>query len=344
MFRNGAVVLAAILASGVLPATALAAEPPNFVPEMTLSYTDPITGERVECGAGCRRFEVPAGVDLSVRIRILNDGGEAGADGVPWDLWFDQRRRPFFGIDLAECRDPESNRLDIQCWRSLIDRVEWDDWSGVIADRVCVPEETSACDDVTVRVPMNAHYEGSRGRGVYSIAVWVDRFRVRAESNEFDNFAGPVRVKVAPVSAPAPVPAPVADTPVENGLVTPSSPRPYTAMVLTKEKETGFSLTSARSRGVLEFDPLYAGKVKVAVIPSGAYESLHLEIVKPATGEVLAEATGRGTLRLDGRIDAAILKDDGRLEAVVTMAPGARGSRGTSTASYPARVVYRRTE
>jgi hypothetical protein len=342
MSRVCAVTLVAILILGAVPVVAASGASPNFIPEMTLSYSDPVSGARVECGDGCRRFEVPVGVDLELRVRVLNDGGGPDGDGVPWDLWFDQRRHPFPGIDIADCRDPGDNRLDIDCWRALAERVDWDSWDGQIADWVCVPEKAGDCNDVTIKVPMEADYEGSRGNGVYSFAVWVDRFQTRPEENEFDNFVGPVRVKVLPASGSAPEPAP--DAQAESGLMMPSSPQPYSVRVVAEEEEAGFILSSPRSRAVIAFEPLFSGNVIVEVAPAMVYEAHHLEVRKVSTGEILAEADGKGNLRLEGGIDAGTLKGDRRLEAVVTLAQGARTSRGTIKVTYPARAIYRRTE
>jgi len=342
MSRVFAVTFSVILILNAAPVVAASGASPNFIPEMTLSYSDPLSGETVECGDGCRRFEVPAGVGLDIRVRVLNDGGDSGGDGVPWDLWFDQRRHPFPGIDIADCHDPTEDRLDIECWQALIDRVDWNTWGSQIADRVCVPEKTGECDDITVRVPMDADHDGSRGRGVYSFAVWIDRFQIRPEENEFDNFAGPVRVKVVPASASSSESAP--DAQAESSLMMPSSPQPYSVRIVAEEEEVGFSLASPRSRGVIAFEPPYSGKVTVEILPSGGYDALHLEVRKVSTGEVLAEVDGKGNLRLQGGIDTATLKGDRRLEAVVTPAQGARGSRGTIKVTYPARAIYRRTE
>ncbi len=123
-------------ASGVLtmllllmtPVSALAAGelPPSFVPQMDLSYIDPQSGELVSCGEGCRRFEVPDGVELEIRVKVQNKSAVEWKEGVPWDLWFDQRRFPFPGIDLSDCHDASEDRLDIECWLALNDRVEWD--------------------------------------------------------------------------------------------------------------------------------------------------------------------------------------------------------------------------
>jgi len=342
MSRVCVVMLTVILILGTVPAVAGVGDPPNFIPEMTLSYIDPATGEQVSCSDGCRRFEVPDGVDLELRVRVVNEGGDPGSDGVSWDLWFDQRRHPFPGIDIAACHDPVENRLDTECWHSLVNRVDWDSWDSLTADRVCVPEHAGECEDVIFRVPMEADHEGSRGRGVYSFAVWVDRFRVHAEENEFDNFVGPVRVKTLPASVSAS--ASVPDARVESGVVTPSSPKPYTVRIVSEEKEIGFTLSSPRSRAVIEFEPLYAGKVTVEVTPSVVNEALHVEIRKVSTGEILAEVDGKGNLRLEGGIGTATLKDDRRIEAVLSPAQGSRGSRGTFSVSYPARAMYRRTE
>jgi hypothetical protein len=338
--------LAAILIQGAAPVVAGAGDSPNFVPEMRLSYTDPVSGERVECGDACRRFEAPAGVDLELRVRVLNLGGDPGSDGISWDLWFDQRRHPFPGIDVEACHDPVENRLDIECWESLVNRVDWESWDSQTADRVCVPEKAGECNEVAIRVPMELDHDGSRGRGVYSFAVWVDRFRVHAEKNEFDNFVGPVRVKVVPANAESPVAERREDVEVSarDPLVVPTSPKPYSVRTVSEEKKIGFTLSSQRSRAILEFEPQYAGKVTVVVEPSGVYEALHVEIRKVSTGEILFEVDGKGILSLEGGIGTGTLKDDRRIEAVVTPAQGSRGSRGTLSASYPARAIYRRTE
>jgi len=258
--RVSVVILVSALVLGPDAAVAGSGGSPNFVPELRLSYTDPVSGDRIECGDACRRFEVPAGVDLELRVRVLNLGGDSGSDGISWDLWFDQRRHPFPGIDVEACRDPAEDRLDIECWESLVNRVDWDSWDSQTADRVCVPEKAGDCDEVRIRVPMEADHDGSRGRGVYSFAVWVDRFRVHAEKNEFDNFVGPVRVKVVPANAESPVAELREDVEVSarDPLVVPSSPKPYSVRTVSKEKEIGFTLSSPRSRAVLEFEPRYA--------------------------------------------------------------------------------------
>jgi len=84
--------------------------------------------------------------------------------------------------------------------------------------------------------------------------------------------------------------------------------------------------------------------VEVEVQQSGAYERMVVEIRKSSSGKVLAEATGRGRLTFTGRIGLLDLKDDRRLEVVVSPAQGTRGARGTITVTYPARASYRRTE
>ena len=319
--------------------------PPSFVPELVLSYVDPGSGEILSCGEECRRFEVPAGVELEVRIGVRNNGGGVGDEGVAWDLWFDQRRHPFPGVDLAACHDASVDRLDKDCWRAYNDRVDWEEWTSLVADVVCVPEKPGGCEDVTLRVPMDADFDGSRGRGVYSFAVWVDRFRVIGEDDEFDNFIGPVRVKVVPSESTPPDTASKTAESVPAGLVkAPSSPRPYTVLTFPAHAEIGFTLSSSRSRGILEFVAVYPGAVTVEVEQGGMYENMVVEVRKVSTGEVLAEATGKGRIRFEGRIGLLDLKDDRRLDVVVTPAHGTRGVRGTIEVSYPARASYRISE
>ena len=326
--------------------------PPNWVPTLNLSYADPQSGERIACGEGCRRFSVPAGVELQVHMTVENTGGTPDGDGVPWDLWFDQRRHPFPGLDIAACRDREDGPVDVDCWMALFDRVDWDWWRRLEADRVCVPEIPDICGEVTINVLMDPDFDGSRGRGVYSFAAWVDRFQITTEIDEFDNFAGPVRVKVLPAPGITPADGPEIKKPAEtmttegnSAEVGPgSSPMPYSVRILPGQSKVGFNLFSHRSRGRLEFSPLYAGEVTVHVEQHDTFENLDVVVRKVSTGEILAEAHGKGKLRLQGDIVGAHLKDDRRLEVVITLAHGSRGSRGTIHATYPAQAMYRRTE
>ena len=327
------------------PVAAAEGLPPSFVPLMDLSYIDPQSGELVSCGEGCRRFEVPDGVDLKIRIKVQNNSRDDWGEGVAWDLWFDQRLHPFPGIDIRDCHDASEDRLDIECWLALRDRVDWDVWTSRVADLVCVPEKPDECVDVTVRVPMDLEYDGSRGRGVYSFAVWVDRFGVMSEDDEFDNFRGPVRVKVVP-RQPGGSKVTTKDTgPTPAGLVTnASSPMPYSVRVVAAEVEKGFTLSSRVGRAKLEFSPSYSGAVDVEVAQVGVWEKMTVEIRRVSTGEVQAEVSGKGRLLLEGVVGKGDLKDDRRFEVVVQAEHGTRGLRGTISVSYPDRVVYRRTE
>jgi hypothetical protein len=347
MMMRSAPTAAMIVVFALAPwiASAVDGTPPSFVPRLDLSYVDPVSGEKVSCGEGCRRFEVPDGVVLDVRLRVINMGGDIGDGGVAWDLWFDQRRYPFPGLDLNACHDDSLDRIDIDCWRELDDRVDWEEWNALVADVVCVPETPDVCEDVTLRLPVDSKYDGSRGRGVYSLAFWVDRFRVMSDANEFDNFRGPVRVKVVPSEAePKRASAPVDDG-VEDVLVRgASSPRPFTVVKHPARRDISFTLSSQKSRGVLEFAPLYPGTVEVEVVQGGTFEKMIVEIRKASTGEVLAVGEGKGSLRFDGEVGFIALKDDRRLEVVVIPDHGTRGVRGTITVKYPARATYRRTE
>jgi hypothetical protein len=354
-FCVASIVLTVFAAIGPWPTVADGSSSPNFVPQLELSYPDPLTGERVSCGEGCRRFEVPAGVELELRISVQNTGGSLDREGVSWDLWFDQRKHPFPGLDITPCLYAEGDRVDLECWSALVERVDWGYWEELSADRVCVPSELGDCTDVTIRVPMDAAFEGTRGKGVYSIALWVDRFRVNTEIDEFDNFVGPVRVKVVPpiaageaVTADPEVPGGAQRTieslPDSKAVVSGTSPRPYTVIILPERVESGFALSSQRSRGTLDFTPRYAGEIVVEVVQSGAYENIIVQVLKLSTGEILAETRGKGRIHLVGALGAAHLKDDRRFEVVVRADQGTRGARGTIAVSYPARAIYRQTD
>ena len=363
MLRSDPSVFAFVVATAFLlvpvTADAGASAPPNWAPEMTFSYVDPVTGERHECGGECRRFEVPAGVDLEIRVQALSVGDNPGGDPVSWDLWFDQPRSPLPAEDLAACIDSEQ-RLDTDCWYAMMDRVDWEWWNQQDADRVCVPEDPGDCVDETITVPMKVDYEGSRGRGVYTFLVWVDRFDTVTESDEFDNVAGPVRVKALPtttIGTVKPIGPPVMVNPgmqvvapstvgttSRSPVFAPSSPRPHSVRILRAREEKGFSLSSRVGRASLEFSPSYTGAVTVEVEQGGVWEKMTLKLRKVSTGEVLAEISGKGRLRLEGTIEKAQLVDDRKFEVIVQPEQGTRGLRGTISVSYPDRAVYRRTE
>jgi hypothetical protein len=317
---------------------------PNFVPDMTLGYVDPVSGDRIECAEGCRRFEVPAGVALEIRVQIRNIGGQL-PDGVSWDLWLDQSRYPFPGLDDADCRDPGDGRVDAACWQALVDRVDWQEWQALGADLVCIPGDGDGCADVTVRVPLDPDHPGSRGRGVYSIALWVDRYRVVAEAAMFDNFAGPIRVRVVPGADEADGREEGTTAPDTGGtaLLDGSTGRPYTVLFRHQITEATFTLGSTRSRRGLEFSPAYPGRVTVDIQQAGTWDNMNVEIRKVSTGEILAETTGKGKFQIEGEITHAQLMDDRRFEVVVSSAQGSRGVRGTITVTYPGRASYRRT-
>ena len=340
-----AVLMLFLFVTAPAPVPAADEFPPSFIPHMELSFIDPQSGELVSCGKGCRWFEVPDGVELEIRIKVQNNSRDEWGEGVVWDLWFDQPLHPFPGINLSDCHDQSEDRLDIECWLALNDRVNWDAWTTLVADLVCVPEKKGVCADVSMWVPMDVEFDGSRGRGVYSFAVWVDRFGVTTEDDEFDNYRGPVRVKVVPRQSGELEGATKDSKTIPEGLVTnPSSPRPYSVRTVTAEVDKGFSLSSGVGRANLEFSPSYSGPVYVEVEQAGVWEKMTVEVRKVSTGEVLAEVSGKGRLFLEGVVGKAHLKDDRRFEVVVQAAHGTRGLRGTISVSYPDRVVYRRAE
>lgn len=333
----------AMLAAGAHDVEPSTGEPPDFAPVMVLAYSDPDSGERVECGEGCRRFTVPDGVDLEVRVRVENHGGPSAGDGVAWDLWFDQPLHPYPGLDLEACYDADGG-LDEDCWNAMSERVDRALWEPMIADRVCVPSQPGACWEATVHLRANAEFAGSRRRGVYHVAVWVDRFAVVAERNEFDNYAGPVRVTVEPRSGGAAELDAASPGDPDGFVIRPAAPKPYNTVRLPAAAEKSFSLASERATAVLEFVPDASGEVEVDVDQGGGREMMVVTVVKASTGEVLIEQQGRGRIVLDGRIGPEHLKDDRVLRVEVKAAAGARGLRGVIGVEYPARTLYRLLE
>ena len=346
--RLGLLVLISFSFSLPLQATEERLPSPNFVPEVHLSYIDPMSGEQIACEEGCRRFEVPQGADLEISVATKNVGAVFDGHGVPWDVFFDQRRPPFPGLDVSDCQDP-GGEINIECWQDLAGRVEWDLWNSVVADRVCVPEKPGECADVTFRVRMDENFEGSRGRGVYSLGVWVDRFHTNPETNEFDNYVGPIRVKVIPRAEGAgpDESAPPVDRAEEvSGLVVaPIYPKPYHFRTVQKRLEKAFNLSSANSKAVFAFLQPYAGEVVVQTDTGGrTLDKLVIQVQSFATREVLAETEGSGRLVLRGQLTQTDLKNDRRIMVVVTLAEGARPTRGSLTVTYPAEPMFRKSE
>jgi hypothetical protein len=309
---------------------------PDFVPELVLAYSDPATDERVECGAGCRRMSVPDGVEVEVHVKVFNRGGLSAGDGVAWDLWLDQPLHPFPGLDLGVCFDADG-RLDRVCWESMRDRVDRELWDDEVADRVCVPTEPGACRSEIVRFTADSSFAGARRQGTYHVALWLDRFGVVAERNEFDNFAGPVRVIVEPGTGGQGAPA----LEPSDHVVIPASPQPYAAVQMPATVERGFSLANDRARAELEFVPDVAGEVLVEVDQGGGQDTMIVTVRKALGGEVMIEGRGRVRLELKGRIGVEDLKDDRRLVVEVQGGPGTRGLRGVIRVEYPARTLYR---
>ncbi len=339
--RAAAVVALLSLAAGAVSAADPPVDPPpNWVPSLHLGFLDPDSGQRVECAAPCRRFEVPDGAELELRVTVANRGGEARVDGPPWDLWWDQRLHPFPGLELAACRDRDG-RLDIPCWRDLVARVDWETWRALPADLSCVPEESGACTDLSFRLPVSSAFAGSRGRGVYSLALWVDRFGATAEADELDNFAGPVRVSVRAAATGTEDPGgggqPVAAPEHEGAgtLVAGSVGRAFDIAVLTDSIDKDFSLGSQVSRSQLVFAVGHPGRVVIELSPISGSEELRVELRKVSDGTVLVEARDRGRLRIEGEVGAELLKDDRLFEVVVAPDQGSRGVRGTLRVSYP---------
>jgi hypothetical protein len=344
-------------AAAPAPAFSQGVDPSNFVPELSFSYTDPDTGERVECGKDCRRFDVPAGVELEIRVQVHDQGGGADGGEVAWDLWVNQPNHPFPGYDIAPCRNGTDGGYDRTCWQTLVDGVDRDAWDALQPDAVCVPGlDNGSCRDATVRVMMDPDFEGARRRGVYHVAVWINRLSAVPEEDQFDNFAGPVRVTVEPRQdvpghEPAAPSGSVDDASgAESGasvstdspaVVIPlSTTRPYAVVVVPEDLEKSFTLTSPRSRGVLEFVPGHPGRISVEVVEIGLEENMVVQVRKASTGDVVAEAQGKGRLSLDGRVDGFDLRGDRTLEVVVTPGQGSRGIRGTIHVTYPAGIRY----
>jgi hypothetical protein len=243
----------------------------------------------------------------------------------------------------------------------MMDRVDWDWWVVQDADRVCLPEDPSDCFDETISIETDEDFDGSRGRGVYSFMLWVDRFDTKTEFDDFDNVAGPVRVKVLPrAAAVEPVKALGPTVSIDPGkkilapgvvapsrrspVFAPASSEPYAVQVIPTTAEQSFTVSSSVAHASLEFIPSYPGAVTVEVEQVGVWEKMTVRLRKVSTGEILSEGSGKGRLRLEGQIEKVQLVDDRLFEVQVLPEPGTRGLRGTISVSYPDRAVYIRNK
>ncbi len=330
-----------LFAAEVAFAAETVVEPLSFVPVVVLSYADPDSGEIFECGPGCRRFKVPEGINLDIQVRIENPDGSVSGEGLVWDLWFNQPLHPFPGVHLEDCQIGDGSQIDAECWRAAMLRVDWQSWTDLSADRVCVPSSTDSCREETVRLFMDADFDGARRPGTYHIALWLDRFRISADRDEFDNFIGPIRVTVVPRdggddSQHVAPPQEVGQGPV----IEPSTAKPWTGVIEPGEADNGFSLGSERARGILAFEPGLPGPVEIEIEQVGDPQMVIVEVQKVSTGEVLAEARDRGRIRLNGTIRPEMLKDDRRFEVVVRSTTRPQGLRGIIRVRYPKRVRF----
>ena len=89
----------------------------------------------------------------------------------------------------------------------------------------------------------------------------------------------------------------------------------------------------------------YAGEVVVQTDTGGrTLDKLVIQVQSFATREVLAETEGSGRLVLRGQLTQTDLKNDRRIMVVVTLAEGARPTRGSLTVTYPAEPMFRKSE
>jgi hypothetical protein len=197
---------------------------------------------------------------------------------------------------------------------------------------------------VTVKIPVSAGFEGARKTGTYHVSAWVDRFGVTAERNEFNNFAGPIRVTVEPHAGTDHPATPPETVEAHPGLIEPTEPQPYSIVLAPGEVEEAFFIASDRSVAGVGFAPRFPGPVSVEVDQGGVNEIMIVTVARALTGEVLIEERARNAVRFDGRIDSESLKDDRRLLVEVRGGPSTRGLRGTIQVSYPERALYRVTQ
>jgi hypothetical protein len=147
--------------------------PPNLIITLTIEHTDPNTGKKVIFKADSARgpksksIRVPAGAELVLKFSVDNTGGPPGGDGVSLDVWYDWPKRT----------KPGDNDQ---------------------SDDGCLPEGPWDCFRMTKTLKADLFYKGKMGKGIYNIAVWVDRFNFVSELDETDNFLGPIKITVLP--------------------------------------------------------------------------------------------------------------------------------------------------
>jgi hypothetical protein len=139
--------------------------------------------------------------------------------------------------------------------------------------------------------------------------------------------------------------APVAvDETSRMNVFAPKSSKAFAFRVSGAQTEKAFNLSSRIARANLEFVVSYPGAVAVDVEQDGVWENMTVEVRKVSTGEILAEASGKGRLRLEGKIDKVHLIDDRLFEAIVRQGQGTWGLRGTIRVRYPDRGIYIRND
>ena len=148
---------------------AAASDPPDFQPQLTIRYFDSQKNREVtlkKCRPGIT-YQVPAGTVLTLIVDVLNMSDNPCGDPVSTDIWYDwpHQKRP---------KDVDD------------------------ADAICIPDDPGDCQQIIENLKTDFFYKGKKGKGVYHIVIWTDRFDTQTEVCEDNNYLGPIKIVTKP--------------------------------------------------------------------------------------------------------------------------------------------------
>jgi len=250
-----------------------ASDPPDVILHVTLSYTHPQTGEKfilktdsektnaAEWPDTAKKWSIPAGVELNIKLEVWNIGDNPGGDGFDVDLWYDWNKNEY----------P-------------------DDWED--ADYVCLPDSPRDCLQFTKKITIDPDFPGKDGKGIYNIAAWVDRFDQTTEVYENNNFLGPIQIKPAMTAVVKPKVLKVKKLQPLRKLRMQKQP------IKPELKFFPFRLEPSKAKQGFSFEPNQPANVRIRIEWRNKRDQLQAVLRDETNSRVLNRAKGKSPLEL----------------------------------------------
>lgn len=242
---------------------------PTIIPDAgvsaTLSYTHPQTGKAITFQTNSRKtntaegpssekeWAVPANVKLTVTIEVENLGDVPLSDGISLDVWYDYDGEGY-PADESDC-----------------------DW-------ICVPEDPDDCRVLKRTLTVDPDFPGKAGKGVYSLAAWVDRFDTITEFDEKNNFVGIIKIK------------PILTATVKPKILQPKAIQPVKRLAIAKNTDPikifPFKLEKAQNAQRFSFQSDHPAGIRIRIEWRGKPERLQAILRNESTDQILKRTSG----------------------------------------------------